>query len=395
MIAKYMEEFNQNYSEKKYIDFINSCNTEANLAIPFRLSETPVFASKKLYEQALTAGNEIISQLDDIFNNNDLKDKIPANKVVAGDEGEMSFLCIDYAITKRDDEIELKLIELQGFPSLFAFQNYLGVKYKSFWGLDSKLNYLMDGLDFDTYNKLLTEFLLGNHNPENVILLEIDPWNQGTAIDFFYTKKYFGIETLCLSEIKKINNKLYYKKGNDLIEIKRIYNRIILDELERRSDFIKEFGFYEEVDVEWVCHPNWFQKCSKLIMPYLKSNFVPETYFLDDIDTNSLNLNEWVLKPIFSFSGQGVIFDVTKEEIENIKDSSNYIIQKKVTYEPVILDPNGEYSKAELRILYIKKGNQYLPVTNLGRMTKGNLVGVKYNKDKIWVGSNIFLFENK
>lgn len=393
MIEKYMEEFNRNYTEQKYLDFISSCEKDANLRIPFRLSETPVFASRELYNQALYAGEEIISQVESIIKNVDLDDKISKNKMVEGDEGEMTFLCLDYAVTKNNNNLELKLIELQGFPSLFAFQNYLGVKYKGYWELDNELNYLLDGLDFTSYNDLLKDFICGGYNPENVVLLEIDPWNQGTAVDFYYSEKYFGIKTICLSQIKNINNNLFYKDNGKLIPIKRIYNRIILDELERRTEFINEFNFYNEANVEWVCHPNWFQKCSKLMMPYLKSHYVPETHFYNDVNVNEFNLEDWVLKPIFSFSGQGVIFDITNEDLVNLTNTDNYILQKKIKYEPLVRDINDEYSKVELRIMYIKKDGKYLPVTNLGRMTKGNLVGVKFNKDKIWVGSNIFLFE--
>lgn len=393
MIEKIRQKFNDNYTDEKYSKFIESCNKDANFKIPFRTAETPIFGDKLLYNKVLKAGEEILEQVEEVINSVDLDSKIPSNKVVAGDEGEMTCVALDYAIIKQNSELNIKLIELQGFPSLFAFQNYLGKKYIDFWGIDDNLTYLMEGLDFDSYNKLMTDFIIGNHNKENVILLEIDPWNQGTSVDFLYSEKYFGIKTVCLSKIKKKGNKLYYENNNKLIEIKRIYNRIILDELEKRNDFINEFGFYEEVDVEWVCHPNWFQKCSKLMIPYLKSDYIPETHFLSEVNTDEINLEEWVLKPIFSFSGQGVIFNIQKSDIENIKDKSNYIIQKKIKYEPIVKDINNEYSKIELRVMYIKKDGKYLPVTNLGRMTKGDLIGVKYNKDKIWVGSNIFLFE--
>jgi len=393
MIEKIRQKFNDNFTNEKYSNFIESCNQDANFKIPFRISETPIFGDKKLYDKVIKAGEEILAQVEHTINTVDLDSKIPDNKKVEGNEGEMSVVCLDYAIVKNNQELDIQLIELQGFPSLFAFQNYLGKKYTDFWGIDDNLTYLMEGLDFDSYNKLISDFITGNHNKENVILLEIDPWNQGTSVDFLYTEKYFGVKTVCLSQIKKKNNKLYYENNGKLIEIKRIYNRIILDELEKRNDFINEFGFYEEVDVEWVCHPNWFQKCSKLMIPFLKSDYIPETYFLNEVNTDEINLEEWVLKPIFSFSGQGVIFNLQKSDIDNISNKSNYIIQRKIKYEPIVKDINNEYSKIELRVMYIKKDGKYLPVNNLGRMTKGYLIGVKYNKDKIWVGSNIFLFE--
>lgn len=392
MIKSLRNEFNKNFTIEKYNDFLESCNKDAGFNIPFRIAETPIFADKKFKEKVLNAGEEILSQMDKI-DFTTINSKIPKSKLIPGDEGEIEIIALDFAILQNGDDITISLIELQGFPSLFAFENYIGYKYINFYGLKKSNGHLFSGLDFNSYNELMKDKLLGGYNSKNVILLEIDPWNQGTSVDFTYTEKYYGIKAVCISEIKKQGKTLFYEDNGELIEIKRIYNRIILDEMDKKTEFIKEFNIFDEIDAEWVVHPNWFLKCSKILLPYFKTEFVPESHFLSDIDTSKLDFSEWVLKPIFSFSGQGVIFNLSQADIDLIDDRSNFILQKKVKYEPIIADNEGGFSKAELRMMYIRKDGKYLPVTNLGRMTKGDLVGVKYNKNKTWVGGNIFLFE--
>lgn len=393
MIKQLRDKFNSEFSLEQYEGFLKSCNDDAGFVIPFRIAETPIFADKSFKELVLKAGEEILSQVDEIKTNEEIYNLIPKKYLVSGDDGDIEIIALDFAITLENNKPNIKLVELQGFPSLYAFENYIGYKYLDFFNLGDGSSHLFSDLDFNSYNDLMKKKLLGEYAPEQVILLEIDPWNQGTSVDFYYTEKYYGIKSVCLSEIKKQGKKLFYENNGQQIEIKRIYNRIIIDELERRQEFIKEFNFYDEIEAEWVVHPNWFVKCSKLMLPYLKSEYIPETHFLSEIDTNKLDLTEWVLKPIFSFSGSGVVFNLTDDDIKSITNPEQYIIQRKIKYEPIIPDVEGGFSKVELRMMYIKKDGKYIPVTNLARMTKGDLVGVKYNKNKTWVGGNIFLFE--
>jgi hypothetical protein len=393
MIKQLRDKYNNDYRIERYDDFLKSCNDDAGYVIPFRIAETPIFADKSFKEKVLNAGDEILNQVDDIKNNDEIYKLIPDKYLVNGQEGDIEIVALDFAIIKENENLDIRLIELQGFPSLFAFENYIGYKYINYFKIGDGYSHLFSDLDFESYNKLIKEKLLGGYAPEQVVLLEIDPWNQGTAVDFYYTEKYYGIKSVCLSEIIKRKTKLYYVDSGKEIEIKRIYNRIIIDELVKRQEFVNQFNFYDEIEAEWVVHPNWFVKCSKLMMPYLKSEYIPDTYFLNEIDWTKLNLSEWVLKPIFSFSGSGVVFNITEEDITSLSNPEQYIIQKKIKYEPIIPDVEGGYSKVELRMMYIRKDGYYIPVTNLSRMTKGDLVGVKYNKNKTWVGGNIFLFE--
>ena len=105
-------------------------------------------------------------------------------------------------------------------------------------------------------------------------------------------------------------------------------------------------------------------------------------------------LENWVLKPLFSFSGQGVIFDVQKTDFDKITDPSNYILQRKVIYAGAVQSPTGPV-KCEIRLLYLWDDNETKPelTINLGRMSKGKMIGVRYNKDQDWVGATSYFLE--
>jgi len=243
---------------------------------------------------------------------------------------------------------------------------------------------------------LLKEIILADEKPENVILLELFPEKQKTRIDFSCTADYLGIHPVCLTRIFKEDKKLFYLDGNKKTEIRRIYNRLIFDELQQQPLEIQEKGkiLFEDLEVEWIPHPNWFYRISKYTLPFIRHPYVPNTFFLNEINQMPADLENYVLKPLFSFAGQGVIIDVKKEDIENVKDSQNWILQRKVKYADVIETPDVP-AKAEIRIFYFWKDGMTRPVptNNLGRISKGKMIGVRYNKDKEWVGGSFCLFE--
>jgi hypothetical protein len=238
---------------------------------------------------------------------------------------------------------------------------------------------------------------VGKHNPEEVVLLEIDPLKQNTAIDFLITREKLGITLLHLGDVRIRGRALYYMKDGKEIRIQRIYNRVIFDELVQRKDLVTEFHLTEDVDVEWAGHPNWFFYISKYTMPFLHDPAVPESRFLHTVDQLPADLENYVLKPLFSFSGSGVIFHVTRQDIDRIPmaDRKNFMLQKKVHYEPVVQAPDG-LVKAEIRLLYLWEPGSGRPtlLTNLARLSRGEMIGVKYNKDKTWVGGTVCFFES-
>ena len=211
------------------------------------------------------------------------------------------------------------------------------------------------------------------------------------------TANYLGIKVLCLTKVIKQGRKLFYKNDNDELErIEKIYNRVIFDELERRPDLTFGFHFTDDLDVEWIGHPNWFFRISKYTLPFLKSDFIPKTYFLDKMTEYPTDLENYVLKPLFSFSGQGVKINITQQDLDEVEDRSNHILQEKVNYVAALETPN-EPAKIEIRMLLIWKKEWARPkvVNNLIRLSKGIMIGVRYNKDKDWVGASVGFFNPK
>jgi hypothetical protein len=236
---------------------------------------------------------------------------------------------------------------------------------------------------------------VGNHHPENVILLEWKPYQQKTIIDFLCTRDYVGVEPVCLTELKAEGNKLFYHKAGKKIQVLRIYNRIIFDELKSvAGDTQGLVDLTQPYEVEWLPHPNWFYRISKYTLPFIRHPYVPETYFLNELKMLPDDLSRFVLKPLFSFAGQGVKIDVTLEDIESIQHPENYILQRKVDYAAVIETPD-EPAKVEIRLMYVWPEGAERPhlATNLTRLSKGKMIGVRYNKDREWVGGTVSFFE--
>lgn len=391
MIPKYRKQFNKEFSQEKYQQLKDILKQKGGVEPTFRISESPIFLTKEFEGKLLDASESIISQIKALPSET-LQKAIPENCRVPNDTDQPHFFTIDFGICKSENgEIEPQLIELQAFPSLYAFQK---VFENTFCEVYPFLSETRNPMPEETFKNYLKELIVGEENPENVVLLEIFPEKQKTAIDFALTEQLLGIKTVCLTKVKKEGKKLYYENNGRQVEIKRIYNRVIFDELDRIPDLKTEFDFREEVDVEWVTHPNWFFKISKFLLPLLQHQFVPKSYFLHEFPENE-SLDHFVLKPLFSFAGSGVNLNPTKDITDAIEDKENYILQRKVTYEPIFEDINREFSKAEIRLLYIWRENDDRPILleNLGRMTKAAMVNVDFNKkDAIWIGSSNAFF---
>lgn len=393
MIPKYRNQFNEDFSQEKYNQLKDILKQKSGIEPGFRISESPFFLTKEFENKLIGASESIIDQIK-ALSTETLQKAVPENCKVPNDTNHPHFFTIDFGVCKNDNgEIEPQLIELQAFPSLYAFQKTFENIFCEVYPFLSEIRNPMSSDQFTSY---LKELIVGGENPENVILLEIFPEKQKTAIDFALTEKLLGIKTICLTKIKKEGKKLYYIHDGNLVQIKRIYNRVIFDELDNIPGLETEFNFREEVDVKWITHPNWFFKISKYLLPLLQHQFVPKSYFLHEFPENE-DLSNYVLKPLFSFAGSGVNLNPTTEITNAIEDKENYILQRKVQYEPIFKDINGEFSKAEIRLLYIWRENDERPILleNLGRMTKAAMVNVDFNKkDAIWIGSsNVFFGE--
>ena len=391
MIPKYRTQFNGEFSQEKYQKVNELIKEKTGYEAGFRISESPIFLSNEFWQKLDDASESIISQIKEM-SVEELSKAIPANCNVPNDTQKPHFVAIDFGICQDEKgNVIPQLIELQAFPSLFGFQKLFEEVITEVYPF---LNELKNSLPKDEYIQKLKQVIVGNENPENVILLEIYPEKQKTAIDFVLTEQYLGIKTVCLTKIKKEGKKLFYENDGKLIQINRIYNRVIFDELDKIEGLETEFDFREEVDVEWITHPNWFFKISIYILPKLEHEFVPKSYFLSDFPENE-QLENFVLKPLFSFAGSGVNLNPTQEIINSIEDKEKYILQRKVTYAPLFEDINGEFSKAEIRLLFAWNAEDENPelLVNLVRMTKAAMVNVDFNKkDAIWIGSSMAFF---
>ena len=396
MINDLRKKFNNNFTEEKYAAFLDDLNSKHTGDIPFRIAETPVFIPKDFTKKIIDACEAIVDVIvDDNFKKLTAA-AIPKGEEVPNENAHTHFIAFDFGICENAaGELEPQLIEMQGFPTLFGFQVYQPEVLKRHFNIPANFDNYLGGYNKESYIKLLKEIIIGEHNVENVILLEINPHEQKTRIDFYCTQDYLGIPIVSLTDLIQEGRKLYYLKDGKKVEVKRIYNRVIFDELMQQKDALGNFvDLTQDLDVEWVPHPNWFYRISKFTLPFIKHPYVPETFFLNEVKQLPGDLENFVLKPLFSFAGQGVIIDVTKEDIENVKDPSNWILQRKVKYADVIITPNIP-AKAEIRIFYFWKEGEARPVAvnNLARLSKGKMIGVRYNADKDWVGGSVAFFE--
>ena len=397
MIQDYRKWYNASFEQAKYEALLAEIESTYNRQVLFRVAETPVFVPKKLKERLRTAGNDII----DVILRPDIKAlterAIPRDLHVPDENNHPHFICVDFAICE-DEEGELlpQLIEFQGFPSLYGWQEVVASGYKKHFNIPQELDFYIDCPDRATYIRLLADCILGKWQPEEVILLEIKPEEQKTNIDFYILEKWLKVRPVCLSEVKADGDQLYYMLDGRKMPIKRIYNRVIFDDLAHQVDFTPGVDLTKPYDVEWAGHPNWFFRLSKFTMPFIDSIYVPKTTFLSDFETIPQDLENYVLKPLFSFSGQGVIFNVTQADIEAIPDSrrNEFILQRKVAYAPVLDAPNGKV-KVEIRLLYLWPDGYERPIlaANLTRLSKGVMIGVRYNENQDWVGGSVSFME--
>jgi len=283
---------------------------------------------------------------------------------------------------------------MQGFPTLFAFQAFHSELTAEYAQLPAGFSPYLSGYDKAGYLELLKEIIVGDLDPKNVILLEIFPEKQKTRIDFYCTENALGIKTVCLTKLIPEGDKLYYDNNGQKTLIKRIYNRLIFDDLQQQEGLEGTIDLTKDYDVEWVPHPNWFYRISKFTLPFIRNPYVPPTFFLNELKAIPADLENYVLKPLFSFAGMGVVIDVTQADIEAVKDPENWILQKKVKYADIIETPDG-MAKAEIRLFFFWKDGWAKPkaVHNLARLSKGKMIGTRYNKDKEWVGGSVAFFE--
>jgi len=392
MIPLLRSQFNAEFTPEKYERLRREMTSRCGMDVPFALCETPCFFPNALVARMGDDGKALIRQL---VENPEYRARseasIPAQSRVPNESPHPMFIQVDFGLVRDSaGELQPKLVELQAFPSLYAYQPVLAQGYIDVFGLDAKLRYFLSGLDSASYQRLLQDAIVAGHDPANVVLMEVHPEEQKTRPDFLLTEKLLGIRTVCITKIRKDGRRLFYEERGKRVPIERIYNRTIVDELERKGVSLP-FDFRDDLDVEWAGHPNWYFRISKYSIPYLKHPSVPRTWFLDQLTEVPADLENFVLKPLYSFAGLGVVIAPSRKDIDAIPAAkrSAYILQELMNFTPVVETPHGE-TKVELRIMYVWL-DQLMPVLTIVRMGRGLMMGVDHNKNMAWVGSSAAL----
>jgi hypothetical protein len=402
MIPSLRQQFNEKFTADQYRAFLRRVDEVCGTHVQFRVSETPCFFPKPLLERMAADGQVLIRQLVDnpaYLAQSDLA--VPVAFKVPNEAVHPMFLQVDFGLVRdAGGELQPKLVELQAFPSLYAYQGPLAQAYIEAYGLaasgfrlpaSGRLKYFLSGLETDSYRELLRLAIVGSHDPENVILMEIHPREQKTLPDFLLTEELLGVRTVDIVDVKKEGAHLYYERDGKRVPIRRIYNRTIVDELERK-DVKLNFDWRDDLDVEWAGHPNWYFRISKFSIPYLKHASVPKTWFLDQLKEIPADLENYALKPLYSFAGLGVVIAPTKKDIAAIPKGKRpyYILQERMHFAPVIETPFGG-TKAEVRVMYVWL-EKLTPVLTIIRMGRGLMMGVDQNRNMEWVGASAGLF---
>lgn len=415
MIPALRQRYNAAFTEARYAAFTTDLNKAMYWPVDFRVAESPLFLDEATTRTLIRAADDIVGQLARPAFRQHAKTAIPRGDSATGPEpvegprslevpGETPFphfLAVDFALCHdASGHILPQLIELQGFPTVACWQALLASAYKKhFPEIPADLTPYFGGLDEETYLNDLRHALTGDCLPENTVLLEITPDQQKTRIDFACTHAMLGIKPLCVTKVLKRGRQLFYGSGGREVRIERIFNRVIFDELLRKNPPMK-FSFFDDLDVQWAGHPNWYFRISKHTLPYLKSPYVPDCHFLGafsgtvgaalrrDLLPLPADLENYVLKPLYSFAGLGVDITPTREKIAAVEKPAEWLLQRKVAYAPVMETPDGP-AKAEIRLIFAGDGTGMPKLLNqLVRLTKGAMHGVDFNKGRTWVGAS-------
>jgi hypothetical protein len=388
--------FNESWTEAKYRDLVRRLELQTGASLGFPISETPCFLPQSLMSSLAATGIELVNQILDNADAMAAADAaVPERFKGGGTETLPTFLQVDFGLVRdADGSIQPKLVELQAFASLYGFQVSVAEAYREAFGLPSSLGVYLDGLGADSYSSLVANAIVGDRDPAEVVLMEIEPRKQKTWPDFVVTEQRWGVRAVDVSEVHREGRRLYYRRDGKATPITRIYNRVIPDELERRRIQLP-FGYGDDLDVEWAGHPAWYFRISKFSIPFLRHASVPETHFLDGIESLPVDRDRYLLKPLFSFAGGGIIFAPTDAQIAAIpmRERKNYILQERINFTPVIDTPDG-LAQAEVRIMYIRAGSELRPVLPLLRMGRGKMMGVDHNKGLRWVGASAGLMSD-
>jgi hypothetical protein len=390
MIPEVRQRYNASFTDERYAAFLRGVNRAMYWPPDFRVAESPLFLDADITAELQRASDEIVRQLATPEFREHARTAIPAGLSVPQETPWPHFLAVDFALCADESgRIKPQLIELQGFPTVACWQVLLANAYRQhFPAVPADFTTYFGGITEERYLAELRSAMIGDCLPENVVLLEITPEQQKTRVDFACTHSFLGVRPMCVTKIVKRGRKLHYHSGGREVPIDRIFNRVIFDELLRKKPPMR-FSFFDDLDVQWAGHPNWYYRISKHTLPFLKSAYAPACHFVSEIrDRLPEDLGNYVLKPLYSFAGLGVDIEPTREKIDALENPAEWLLQRKVAYAPLMQTPDGP-AKAEVRLIYAGDG-EGMPtlLNNLVRLTKGAMHGVDFNKGKTWVGAS-------
>jgi len=395
MESSFRSKFNADFTSEKYAALLRCVNETEKWPADFRISETPIFLTREFTDEVTRAAYAIVDQTRTSEFARHTENAIPEGLEVPNESAHSNFLVVDFGICAEGDRLVPRLIELQAFPSLFGFQLLLlHCIRKAYPVIPRNWTSSFDGIKDEAYIELLRRTIVADVDPENVVLLELKPEKQKTRIDFAATETLLRIRPVCVTKIKKLGRQLFYDRDGREVRIERIYNRVIFDELIRRPDLNLPFQFQDDLDVAWVGHPNWYFRISKHSLPFLKTEHTTPAFFANEFPAGE-KIDNYVLKPLYSFAGLGVEMEPTREKVGALKNPQEWILQKKVNYAAFVATVDGLRSKAEIRMMFVWPENDRDPilVNNLVRMSQGKMMGVDFNIDNTWVGASIALHE--
>jgi len=380
--------FNASWSEAQYAEFRRRLSARVNGTVEFPLSETPCFFPATAMHELTAAGEELVRQCMTGEAARAAEAVVPARFQGPGQGDVPVFVQVDFGLVRgADGGLEPRLVELQAFPSLYGFQVALAEAYQSAFALPDTLPIYLDGLTREEYLRLVTQAIAGGHDPSEVVLMEIDPARQKTLPDFVMTEQLWGVRAIDTADVVKDGRRLLYRRDGALTPIRRVYNRVIPDELEQKQVALP-FDYRDDLDVEWAGHPAWFFRISKFSIPWLQHPSVPRTWFLHELDALPAPREDLLLKPLFSFAGGGIVFAPTDDQLQAIPRGKRdqFILQERLSFAPVIETPAGP-TQVEIRIMYVWT-DRLRPVLPLLRMGRGKMMGVDHNKGLRWVGAS-------
>jgi hypothetical protein len=367
----------------------------------FRLAETPLFLPDDLRERCVRVASEILALIRRPEIIDACQAAVPDRWRAPGADRLPHFLAIDLGIVRgAGGGLEPRLIELQGFSSLYGMQlvqgGIWGEVAASIPGMPERFTPMFSGLEREDYIDLLRQTVIADTDPLEVILLDLDPESQKTVPDFRATARLLGVRAVCVTELRREGRRLFAPApGGGSAPVRRILHRVVFDELERRNVPMC-FDYRDDLDVVWVSHPNWYWVWSKYTLPFIEHPSAPRTWRLDLVDRLPEDLSRYILKPIFSYAGRGVVVDLDRASLDSIppKERSSYLLQEKVEYAPALVAPDGAGVKAEIRLMYLRPegGDNLVLAINLARLSRGKMHGVDHNKGLRWVGSSVAIW---